>query len=145
MEIKIMKIVGFVASFFVSFIVWRLSADVLLPYVIEGYEHIEPEKVTCTVLNASHDFVGWLGKERFSVVVEAGGEFYEIHDRDTYYLYCDKIGQSFPAERSGSIAFGENVVKWRVYLLGDYGADWKVNSLLHKQQNKEVSKKCQLS
>lgn len=145
MEIKIMKIAGSVASFFVLFMVWHLSVDVLLPYVIEGSEHIEPEKVTCTVLSASHDFVGWLGREKFSVVVEAGGELYEIHDRDTYYLYCDKIGQSFPAERSGSITFGENVVKWRVYLSGDYGADWKVNSLLHKQQNKEVSKKCQLS
>lgn len=145
MEINIKNIVGFVISFFVLFTVWHLLVDVFLPYVIEGPEHIEPEKVTCTVLNASHDFVGWLGREKFSVVVEAGGELYEIHDRDTYYLYCDKIGQSFPAERSGSIAFGENVVKWRVYLLGDYGIDWKVNSLLHKQQNKEVSKKCQLS
>lgn len=145
MEINIVKFVRPVVIFFALFAVWHLWADVLLPRVFEGSEHIEPEKVTCTVLNASHDFVGWLGCEKFSVVVEAGGELYEIHDRDTYYLYCDKIGQSFPAERSGSIAFGKNVVKWRVYLSGDYGADWKVNSLLHKQQNKEVSKKCQLS
>ncbi|MDE6128080.1 MAG: hypothetical protein K2G16_02680 [Lachnospiraceae bacterium] len=110
-----------------------------------GEKHIEPEKVSCTVLSVSHDFVGWLGRERFSVVVEADGKIYDIHDRDTYYLYCNKIGQSFPAERSGSIIVGETVLNQRVYLLGDYGVGWKVNSQLHKQQNKEVSKKCKLS
>ena len=138
---KILRYVCFVAVL----VVWYSFVEYLFSCGFIGDKHIEPEKVSCTVLSASHDFVGWLGRERFSVVVEADGKIYDIHDRDTYYLYCNKIGQSFPAECSGCIIFGETVLPHRVYLLGDYGVGWKVNSQLHKQQNKEVSKKCKLS
>ena len=145
MEINIMKFSARFACIFSVLIAWYFFSDFCFSCFFDGYKRIEPEKVSCTVLSASHDFVGWLGSERFSVIVEVDGEIYEINNRNTYYLYCDKIGQSFPAERSGSIAFGETVVKHRVYLFGDYGVGWKVNSQLHKQQNKEVSKKCKLS
>ena len=107
-------------------------------------EHGNPEKVSVTILDASHDYVGWLGREQFSVVVKADGEIYEISDRDTYYLYSNKIGQSFPAELSDDFLYGITLRR-TVHLSGDYGVGWTVNSRLHKQQNKEVSKKCQLS
>lgn len=145
MEPNVVKLSFRFAFIIVVLVFWYCFVDFVFSTGLADNKHIEPEKVSCTVLSASHDFVGWLGSERFSVIVEVDGEIYEINDRNTYYLYCDKIGQSFPAERSGSIAFGKTVVKHRVYLFGDYGVGWKVNSQLHKQQNKEVSKKCKLS
>lgn len=107
--------------------------------IVEG--HCGPEKVSCTILDASHDFVGLWRVERFSVFVEAGGKIYEVRDKDTYHLYHDRVGQSFPAELSSDMLFGVRIGQ-SIHLFGDYGVNWKVDSLLHKQQYKEVSKKC---
>lgn len=134
------RFLGFVFACFTLFAICPLFIS-LLRLPLDYYN--SPEKVSVTILEASHNFIGWLGREKFSVIVETDGEIYEIRDKDTYYLYCSKIGQSFPAELSFVSLNGVTLYK-AVYLSGNYGVDWKVDSLLYKQQNKEVSKKCRI-
>lgn len=97
--------------------------------------------VEAEIMDTEHYITTFWGQHHtYEVIVMVDGKIYEINDRDTYYLYCDKEGQTFPATLVTSYFLG---AEYRTHpeLYSDYGVSWQEKADYIKTEKRKVGSK----
>lgn len=97
--------------------------------------------VKAEIMDTEHYITTFWGRHHtYEVIVMVNGKIYEINDRDTYYLYCNKEGQTFPATLVTSYFLGAEF-STHPELYSDYGVSWQEKADYIKTEKRKVGSK----
>lgn len=114
----------------------------LLVYIFYKCERLETSErnVEAEIMYTEHYVTSIYVRHRYEVVVMVDGKIYVLDDRDTYYLYCDKEGQTFPALMVTSYFLGAEF-STHPELYSDYGVSWQEKADYIKTEKRKVGSK----